>query len=74
LAQAPDVKRDCCMGNVDKHDIAAAMLQQLVDTMVASGWQMCPHPCEGAAVACRLAKAASGLFPWECCTSVTWDQ
>lgn len=68
LSHAPDVKRDCSMGiNVDKHDVAAAVLQQLADTMVKSGWKMCPQSSEGAAGACLLAKAATGLLPRHGC-------
>lgn len=64
LAQAPHVKRDCAMGaNVEQKDVAAAVLQQLADTMITSGWQMCPQPCEGALGAYRLAKRATGPIP-----------
>jgi hypothetical protein len=48
--------------NVEKGSIAAAVLQQMADVMVKSGWKMCPQQSEGASGALRLARAtATGL-------------
>lgn len=67
LSHAPDVKRDVVVkgSNIEKDDISAAVLQQLTDVMVKSGWEMCPQPSQQAAGACLLAKmATTGLFPY----------